>query len=77
MADLLTNNQIKQFKSLISEVIDEKFGENILERIDTIQNNTDATAKMITDDRDELEITKGRVSNHEVRILSLESACAN
>lgn len=74
MTDLLNYDQIKQFKTLIGEALDEKFGEDILERINIIQNNTDATAKMIADDRDELEIIKGRVTSHEVRLSALEAA---
>ena len=93
MADTFSPNQIKQFKAIIGEVLedkldsrfanfeqkvdqkfDEKLGENFLQRIENIEKNVDKIAKAVADDRDELDIVKARVSNHEVRLVALGSA---
>lgn len=74
---MLTKQDLTNLKDLIGDVVTEKLktelGENYKEKIDRIENNTDAACKMGSDNRQELAIARSKVDDHEIRITDLES----
>ncbi len=81
MTDTFSDNQIKQLQEVISVVVAEKVSiqmEKVLdEKLAPLHENIDKVLKIVADDRDELDITKVRVSGLDVRVTALESSCVS
>lgn len=76
--DITFNNaQIQQIKLAVEQVIDTKFGPDVLERLDRIERNTDSSCKISSDTQQEMAITESKVDDHEIRITTLESNFAS
>ena len=73
MDTTFSHAQIKQLKLAVEQVIDAKFGENIMERIDKIENNTDLACKISSDTQQELILTQAKVDRHDSEIKVLQS----
>lgn len=72
MVATFNNAQIQQIKLAVEQVIDAKFGENVMERINRIENNTDSACKISSDTQQEMAILGSRVDRHDHEINSLQ-----
>lgn len=74
---MLSKQDLTNLKDIIGDVVTEKLktelGENFKEKIERIENNTDAACKITKDADEELTVTQAKVDDHEVRIMDLES----
>lgn len=73
MNDSFSHTQLQQLEQVVEKVLNRKLGDDYMDRIDRIENNTDASCKIGSDNRQELAITESKVDDHEVRITDLES----
>lgn len=72
MDQTFNNTQIQQIKLAVEQVIDAKFGPDVLGRLDRIENNTDSACKIAKDADEELTVTQSKVDKHEVQIIELQ-----
>jgi predicted nucleic acid-binding Zn-ribbon protein len=64
---MLTHNDIKQIKNLVDDRVDP-----LEEKFDRMANNIDKILKIVSDDRQELAITKNKVDSHHKRLQKVE-----
>lgn len=57
----------------VSTALDRKLGEDYMERIGRIEDNTDAAVKISSDTQQELVVTQAKVDRHEEEIENLQS----
>lgn len=73
MNDSFTHTQLQQLEQVVEKVLNRKLGDDYMDRIERIENNTDSACKISKDTNEELTVTQAKVDDHEERITILES----